>query len=82
MATRIPIVGASNLVSFEKQPLINCTCNGKCNNKNYGPQMQGNVQFKLFAKEGAKLNHPNREKNADKLFNDALSFNPNSDNFS
>ena len=76
MATRVAIVGASNLVSFERQPSIACTCNGKCNNKKHGPQVPGNVQFKLFAKGGAKFNHPNREKNADKLFNDALSFNP------
>ena len=76
MVSRVALVGASNLVSFERQPWESCNCEGPCNIRAHCPQVPHHIVYKNFAEGGARFNHPNNEKNLEKLFTDALKFRP------
>lgn len=76
MVTRIALVGASNLVSFERQPWIPCVCSQPCRNIYHSPQVPDHIVYKTFGNGGAKFNHPDHTKNAVHLFQEAMAFRP------
>ena len=76
MVSRVALVGASNLVSFERQPWETCTCQEPCKIRSHSPQVPTDIVYKSFAMGGARFEHPNYEKDARKLFEDALMFSP------
>ena len=76
MVSRVALVGASNLVSFERQPWVTCTCLEPCRNRRHCPQVPPQIVYKNFAASGARFQHPDPAKNLFNIFNDALSFRP------
>ena len=77
-APKIVVVGASNLVSLQKLPLVACNCDTPtcCQPQNHISGIPSNINFKVFAKPGAKFIHNNWEKDANNLFKQALNCNP------
>ena len=76
MVSRVALVGASNLVSFERQPWVACNCEEPCKNRAHRPQVPHDVVYKIFAKGGARFNHYDKKKDLEILFKDALTFRP------
>lgn len=77
MVTRIALVGASNLVSFERQPWVPCTCNPlPCKFPSHCPQVPDDVVYKTFAESGARFQHRLLAKDCKTLFHQAEYFFP------
>ena len=73
----IVIVGASNLVTFKRQPLVACNCPTVCVAKeNHVTGISPDVTFEVIAKPGAKFGHNNPEKDAFNLIEEAMSKSP------
>ena len=72
------IIGASNLVSKKKEPLVACNCSTpNCTRKDeHLTNLAENSTFQIFAQPGAKINHPNEAKCAETSFKKALAFRP------
>ena len=51
-------------------------CQEPCKNKAHCPQIPHDVVYKTYAAGGARFNHPDKTKDLEKLFKDALSFRP------
>ena len=78
MVTRIALIGASNLVSFESQQWVACTCEATCKVKEHSPQVPADIVYKIYAAGGAKFRHPKPDKNAAIMFHTAIEeFKPN-----
>ena len=76
MVSRVALVGASNLVSFERQPWEACNCEEPRKNKAHCPQVPHHIVYKTFGEGGARFNHHQEKKDLEKLFTDALTFRP------
>ena len=77
-APNIVIVGASNLVSVQKLPLVACNCETpNCTQPlNHITGIPPNINFTIIAQPGAKFYHSNSHKEAKNLFAQALELNP------
>ena len=77
-ASKIVVVSASNIVSFQKLPLVACNwVTSTCSQPgNHIIGIFANIDFKIFAQPGAKFIHNNFEKEANNLFKQALNCNP------
>ena len=71
------IVGASNLVSKKKQPLISCNCYSQCTRKEeHLTSIPATASFRIVAQRGAKFFHKKEFKDVYYLFEQALSQSP------
>ena len=76
-APKIVIVGASNLVSLQKLPLVACNCETlNCSQPlDHLTGIPPLIDSKIIAQPGAKFNHSNFEKEDRNLFAQALELN-------
>ena len=74
MVSRIALVGASHLVSFERQPWESCLCLEPCRDHSHCPQVQNHAVYKTFATSGATFDNPFKEKNFQLVLQDARKF--------
>ena len=79
MVSRVALVGASNLVSFERQWWETYTCLEPCRNRRNCPQFPYQIVYKNFAASGARFQHPDPAKNLLNIFYDPLSFRPHTE---
>ena len=79
MVSRVALVGASNLVSFERQWWETYTCLEPCRNRRHYPQFPYQIVYKKFAASGARFQHPDPAKNLLNIFYDVLSFRPHTE---
>ena len=70
----VVIVGASNLVSIQRQPLVACDCStSECTARDqHITGIPPHVSFKIIAQPGAKFEHKNPEKDAYNMFRTTL----------
>ena len=72
MVTRIALIGASNLVSFESEQWVACTCEATFKVKEHSPQVPNDIVYKVFAAGGAKFRHHKHQTNAANMFTKAV----------